>query len=191
MIDAQACGPGLALGTALALGANAAGVGLIRWAWRGPARWAATRAGWALLLAAVPAWAMTAAWDKAWALALLAPSLVAFAVLAGGLELRPARVAQAARAAVELPERSGEAVWRALVRTLYAGPLSGLAAMAIGAAWALRGAGSAADRMGVALLLSPALWAAGLVWSTTDPKLPRVGGGLGALALAGGLAAVL
>lgn len=180
-----------AVGTGLALAATAAGVGLIRLAWRRPAQRSARLAGWALLLAAAPAWAMTAAWDKAVALALLAPSLLALMVLAGGLQLRRARPGRAARAVVELPDRSGEAVWRGLVRTLYAGPLCGLAALLIGAAWALRGAGSAPDRMGAALLLSPALWAVGLIWSTTDPKLLRVGGGLGVLALAGGLAAVL
>lgn len=175
----------------MALAATAAGLGLMRWAWRRTRRGATTLTGWALLLAAVPAWAMTAAWDKAIALALLAPSLLAFVVVAAGLELRRARLGATSRATVELPDQSVEAVWRALVRTFYGGPLSGLAALLIGAAWALRGAGSAPDRMAAALLLSPALWAAGLVWSTTDPRLLRIGAGLAGLAMAAGLAAAL
>ena len=41
------------------------------------------------------------------------------------------------------------------------------------------------------ILVAPMLWAMGLAWATTDPRLLRVGAGLGALAAAGGVAAWL
>jgi hypothetical protein len=180
---------GAVIGAALGLAAAGAGVGLLRRAWRRPSPGWWTLAGWALLIAATPAWALGAGWDKAIALALLVPSLAGFAFVCANLEMRRKRARRLARAATALPDTSGEGAWRAWARAACGGPLSGAAAVLIAAAWALKGLGSQADRAAEALVLAPVIWAAGLTWSTTDGRLARVGMGLGASALAGGLAA--
>jgi hypothetical protein len=185
--------PAAALGAAgVAAGGLAAlvGVGLLRRAWRRERPAARTLAGWAVLASAIPAWALCASWDKAVALALLAPSLAGYGLVLANVELRPARI-RVQRTATELPDRSGEALWRALARTICAGPLAGAAAVLLSTAWVLKGLGSEADRTGAALLLAPALWGAGLTWATTDGRLSRIAGGLGLLALIGSGVAVL
>jgi hypothetical protein len=179
-------GAGAAAGGLAAFG----GVALLRRAWRRERPGWPTLLGWTLLAAAIPGWALCARWDKAAALALLVPSLVGYGFVAANRERRPAR-ARPAKAATELPERSGEAVWRGVARTLCAGPLAGAAAVLLAAAWGLKGPGSPPDRAALALLLAPLLWAAGLVWATTDASLLRIGGGLGALAALGAAAAAL
>lgn len=170
----------------LPLAVTACGVGLVRWSWRRPSGTVLALAGWAALLAAVPLWALAAAWDTAVALALLAPSLVAFLMVAANAELRPRRIARTPRRGDELPDQSGEPLWRALARTTLGGPAAGVAALGLAAAWDMKGCGDAAERLGEALLMTPALWALGLVWATTDPRLARVAAGLTVAALIGG-----
>ncbi len=173
-------------GVAAALATTVVGVGLVRWGWRRSGGAIPALAGWTALLAATPLWALSAAWDKAIALTLLAPSLVAILLVVANAEVRRPRVARAPRLGAELPERSGEALWRAWARTGLGGPAAGAAALTLAAAWGLKGPGDGADRLGAALLLAPALWACGLIWATTDPRLARVAAGFAAAALIGG-----
>jgi hypothetical protein len=121
--------------------------------------------------------------DVAFALALLVPSLAAYALLAAGAKLRRAKAARPPRGEVEL-EAAPSAPWRALLRTLYAGPLAAAAAFSCGAAVALRAPWPEADRLVAGALLTPVLWAAGMIWATTDGRLARIGWGLAAVALA-------
>jgi hypothetical protein len=80
-------------GPVIPLASAALGIGLLRLAWvrRGDGR-LLTIAGWLVLLGGIYAWYSTGlAWDEATALAALAPSLIAFALVARHAEWRTAR----------------------------------------------------------------------------------------------------
>jgi hypothetical protein len=170
---------GAAIAGLLAGGTGAgAGVLALRRAWRGPARRGWMLAGWGLLAGALFGWLATTGWDVALALTLLAPSLAAYAVLAAHAEIRPPRAPKPCKWAVVSRQGRGR---RAIVRTLYAGPLSAAAALGLGAALALRAPLAEADRLVAGGLIVPLAWAAGMVWATTDARLARIGLGLGAV----------
>jgi hypothetical protein len=139
--------------------------------------------GWALLALGLFGWAATTGGDVAVALALLVPSLAAYAILAAGAKVKGAKASRAIRSEVEL-EAAPSAPWRALLRTLYAGPLAAIAAFSCGAAVALKAPWPEADRLIAGGMLVPALWAGGMIWATTDSRLSRIGLGLAAAAFA-------
>ena len=177
-----------AAGAALALLAALGGVWLLRRAWRRRGGGGAILIGWGLLAAAAGAWRLTgAAPDKALAFALLAPSFAALALVAAGAEApvpggaRPARVRDGG---IE-PPAQGAAPWRGVVRAQLAGPAGAVAAVALAAAVELHLPASAGVRLAAAGFLLPAAWAGAMVWATTDDRLGRVAGGLGALTVLG------
>jgi hypothetical protein len=167
------------MGAGFGLAAAVGGVFALHRGWRrrpnGP--WLA--GGWALLALGLLGWAATAGLDMAAALALLVPSLVGYTVLALKAEFKPKKRQRPSKPAVELPEAPG-GYWRTLVRTLYAGPLAAVAAVAAGAAVALHAPLGEADRLIAGGMLVPALWGLGMIWATTDERLSRIGLGLGA-----------
>lgn len=164
------------------------GVMVLRLAWcKAPAQSLWLGMGWALLILGLFGWAATTGADVAVALALLVPSLVAYAVLAAtakirGAKVRGAKTSRTARSEVEL-EAAPSALWRAMLRTLYAGPLAAVAAFSCGAAVALKAPWPEADRLVAGGMLAPALWAAGMIWAATDSRLSRIGLGLAATCL--------
>jgi hypothetical protein len=160
------------------------GVLALQRAWRGrPVRSSGMLAGWGLLTLGLFGWMATTGGDVAVALALLVPSLVAYAVLAAGAKIKGARASRATRSEVEL-ELSPSAPWRAILRTAYAGPLAALAAFSCGAAVAMKAPWPEADRLIAGGMLAPVLWAAGMIWASTDSRLSRIGLGLAAAAIA-------
>ena len=66
-------------------------------------------------------------------------------------------------------------VWRGVVRTLLAGPLSGLAAIGVGVALAVRLPLQEVDRVAIGGLAVPVIWAAGMAWTLADDKIIRAG----------------
>jgi hypothetical protein len=161
-----------------------AGVLALRLAWRRrpvPSPW--MTAGWGALVVGLFGWAATTGADVAMALALLVPSLAAYAVLCFGAKLRGARTSKATRSEVEL-EPAPAAPWRFILRTFYVGPLAAMAAFSGGAAVALKAPWSEADRLVAGGMLTPIIWAAAMIWATTDSRLARVGLGLAAGSLA-------
>jgi hypothetical protein len=171
-----------AIGIGLGLAAAAGGVLALKRAWRRRPNGRWLLAGWAAIAAGLAGWAAVAGLDMAVALALLVPSPMAFVMLATGAELKPRRAQRTPRPAVELPAApSGH--WRTILRALYAGPLSAAAALGCAAAVALRAPLAEADRLVLGGMLVPGVWAAGMIWATTDPRLARIGLGLGASAV--------
>jgi hypothetical protein len=168
----------------------AGGVLMLRRAWRRPGEGWAILVGWGLFALSPLAWAQTAGADMALALALLAASAAAYAVLASEAKVRRGRGIRPPRAEVELPAKGGPP-WRAILRTLYAGPCSAAAALGCGAAFALKAPLAPVDRLILAALIAPLIWAVGMIWATTDPRLSRIGLGLTAATAAGFATAML
>lgn len=176
-------------GLALSVGSAALGVGLLRIAWshRGSTR-LLTTSGWLVLLGGISAWHNTGvAWDEATALAALAPSLIAFALLARNAEWRPARpnvprtrepTALQPRTAGPPPmpgqHRYDRASGRNISRIILAGPLALAAALGLAAVIALRAPTLEANRLVTAELCLPLAWAIGAVWATMTDNLTRV-----------------
>jgi hypothetical protein len=177
------------IGLALSVGSAALGVGLLRVAWtrRGSTR-RITTSGWLVLLGGVCAWHNAGvAWDEATALAALAPSLIAFMLLARHAEWRPAQPnARRTREPAVLERRTAgpspmpgqhrydRARGRNLSRIILAGPLALAAALGLAAVIALHAPTLDANRLITAELCLPLAWAIGAVWATMTDNLTRV-----------------
>jgi hypothetical protein len=170
------------------------GVLALRRAWGGPDGGWAIPLGWGLLAASGLAWAQTTGADVALALVLLLPSLAAYAVVIGGAKLgkvRP-RSGKALRPPrVEARPAAAAPAWRVIMRTLYAGPLAAALAFGCAAAFALKAPMAPVDRLILAAFLAPLIWAVGMIWATTDPRLSRIGLGMTAGAALSFAAAML
>ena len=165
---------------------------LLRAAWTGRTGGWRMLAAWLILACGVFAWRLSGAgWDKAVAFAALAPTLIAFVVVAARADIRPKdsktkrpkTPCKTAPCKAEPPLSAGP-LWRGLVRTVLAGPLSGLAAVGLAVAADLRAPWSEADGLVAAGFIAPLAWAGFGVWATTDERLGRVGVVLSAIALA-------
>lgn len=176
-----------AAGVLAAVALTVAGVLALRSVWAAGSRkrlW--LPAGWLALAAATLGWGAIAAGDKAVALALLVPSPVAYLIVALGSER--ARRKNGRRRDGEIEPAAGTMrPWRAVVRFLLAGPLSAVAAAAVGTAISLCPWWGEANRIVAAGLLAPAVWAIGMCWSLSDVRLGRVAAGLGAMTLLAGI----
>lgn len=119
---------------------------------------------------------------------MLAPSLMAYLVLARQAQWRPtAAVAGRGRRSTEAPRaltgmgvESGSAVSvrRGIARALLAGPAALAAAAGLSGLVALKAPGLAPDRVVAAGFVLPVAWAIGAIWATLDRKLTRVAVGL-------------
>jgi len=181
-----------AVGVLAAVVLTVAGVWMLRSVWAVSSRsrlW--LLGGWLALVSATLGWVAVAAGDKAVALALLAPSQIAYLVIAAGAARARRRNGRRREGVVDVEPVSGNAwSWRAAARFLLAGPLSGAAAAAVGTAISLSPLWSEPDRIVAAGLLAPAVWAVGMCWSVSDSRLGRVAIGLGATTLVAGMAAL-
>jgi hypothetical protein len=178
-----------AVGLPAAVALTVAGVVALRSVWAASSRsrlWVLV--GWFALSSASLGWAALAASDKAVALALLVPSPVAYLIVALGAERTRRRNGRRRESISEIEPASGTArPWAAAARFVLAGPLSAVAAAAVGTAIALCPLWSEPNRVIAGGLLAPALWAAGMCWSLADTRLDRVAAGLAATILAAGV----
>ncbi len=144
-------------------------------------------AGWALLIISALGWRGLVAADKAIAFAMLAPSLVAFAVIAGGADFTRKAKRRPVRDAVQSAElTAGRSNWsRGLSRIALAGPVSALTAMAVAMLVATKAPFGDAGRLIASSLLAPAIWAGFMAWSLYDSRLDRVFAALVMIALIG------
>lgn len=151
------------------------GLGMLRYCWqRRPAAGRyLTAAGWLAILAGVLAFTRT--WNAVLGTvyALLALSVLAYAVLAAGLQRRtPARPALAGNRALEPEERRTD--WlRGTAKAFLAIVLSGIAALGLGLAFAIGMPFETHDRIVIGGLLVPILWGGGMAWTLSDAKLLR------------------
>ncbi|HEX4504208.1 MAG TPA: hypothetical protein VH722_00650 [Alphaproteobacteria bacterium] len=178
-----------AAGLLAAVALTVAGVVALRsvWASDTPSRlW--LLGGWLALSVASLGWTALATGDKAVALALLVPSPVAYLIVALGSERTRRRNGRRRDGGSEIEPAAGPArPWRAAARFLLAGPLSAIAAAAIGTAISLCPFWSEPNRIIAGGLLAPAVWAAGMCWSLSDDRLGRVAAGLAATILVAGV----
>lgn len=152
-----------------------AGAWMLRKAWRlkaGKAPW--RRAGLSLLSLGVlwPAWTLGAARGPFIAMTLL--SVAAFAIVASGYTLRPARAGRAVREglAPEPAERAPSA-WRSTLRWSLAGPVGMVAAMALGISYAVWAPGEMQTRLLIGGLIVPLAWGGAMAWTLADSRILR------------------
>ena len=178
-----------AAGLLAAVALTVAGVVALRSVWAADSRsrlW--LLGGWLALSLASLGWAMLAAGDKAVALALLVPSPVAYLIVALGSERTRRRNGRRREGIGDIEPASGTArPWRVAARFVLAGPLSAIAAAAIGTAISLCPFWSEPNRIIAGGLLAPAVWAAGMCWSLSDNRLGRVAAGLAVTILVAGV----
>lgn len=174
-------------GPALAFILTIVGVLALRYAWADSARGRLpVFAGWSMLVLALPGWTAVAALDKAVALTMLAPSLVAFPVIAAGVEYKRAGPPRRPRRdAAELTAEFGR-TRRLVSRTILAGPVAALAASALGMAVCLRAPMGEADRLILGGFLVPLAWAVFAGWALADTRVGRVLTILGLVTAGGG-----
>lgn len=179
------------LPAAVGVVAAGAGVAALRRAWSqaGPARPWCIVAGWGLIGLGLMA-ACCGPWraDKALAVGALAVSCVAGVLVTQGLERRSRKRKRPKTEALD-PIRRPVRPWRAALRVLYVGPLSGAVAIGVCLLIALRTPMSPIDRLIFGGLAGPAVWAVAAIWSLTDERVGRIALGLGgAAALSIGIA---
>ncbi len=176
------------LGGLAAVVLTVAGVAVLRRAWNDPGRRSPVAAGWLLLAAAGLGWLGLADADKAITFAMLAPSPVAFAVIAVGADITRKTKRRPVRDAVQSVELAAGRSnwWRGLSRIALAGPLSALTALAVSILVATKAPFGDAARLIASGLLAPALWAGFMAWSLYDSRLDRVFAALVMIALIGG-----
>lgn len=172
------------LAVALAL----AGAALLRRAWRRRDRMALGLriGGWAALAGSCALWALGHRPEVGLALGAVCGSVAVLLLVAASYTRRPRRPRRTREAAAE-PRRPGR-VRRGVARTLLAGPLAGVAAMAAGLGYAVSGPGLEQDRLIIGGLLVPFAWAAAMTFALAASRLGRAGLAL-LLVTLGGVAA--
>lgn len=103
---------------------------------------------------------------------LLAFSLIAYAVVAAGAELRRAQPRTPREPALE-PEERPTSWRRGTAKSLLAIVLAGIAAIGLGVAFAVAMPMAPHDRIVIGGLLVPVLWGGGMAWTLSDAKLLR------------------
>lgn len=100
-------------------------------------------------------------------------SVAALALVATGIQIRPARAAlDKASIALEPSDRPSRA-WRGVLRFALAGPIGGIAAMGVGMAWTVWLPTDPQTRIITGGLLIPLLWGALMAWTLADDKIIR------------------
>ncbi len=162
------------------------GIALLRLSWLGkrPRNLTYLAGGWPLIGGGL------AAFDYAWnaeigtAYGLVALSLVAYVVIAAGIENRAHKSPKLRDIALEPEERVTN--WRrAIAKALLSIVLAGFAAIGVGVAFAVAMPMATHDRMVVGGLLVPILWGAGMAWTLSDAKLVRATLVLGSISVLG------
>lgn len=162
------------LGTLAGAALVLAGVLVLRVSWLGRPRkgWPLVAGGWLLIVAGL------AAFDYAWggevgtAYGLLVLSVIAYVVVAAGIDVRAGKVRGSRELSLEPDERPTN--WpRAIAKALLAIVLAGIASIGIGVAFAVAMPMGIHDRIVIGGLLVPVFWGAGMAWTLCDAKLIR------------------
>ncbi len=151
-----------------------AGVLVLRGSWRqrGDSKPILRFGGWSLVATGTAAFVHAYGGEVGTTYALLVLSLLAFAVIASGIERRASRQRAAREVALEPEDRPTN--WpRAIVKSLLAIALSGIAAIGLGVAFAVAMPLEPTDRIVIGGLLVPVLWGGGMAWTLCDAKLVR------------------
>lgn len=100
-------------------------------------------------------------------------SVAALALVATGVQVRPARAAlDKASIALEPSDRPSRA-WRGVLRFLLAGPIAGIAAMGVGVMWTVYLPSDPQTRIVSSGLIIPVVWGALMAWTLSDDKIIR------------------
>ena len=100
-------------------------------------------------------------------------SVAALALIATGIQVRPARAAlDKASIALEPSDRPSRA-WRGALRFALAGPIGGIAAMGVGVMWTTYLPSDPQTRIVSSGLIIPVVWGALMAWTLSDDKIIR------------------
>lgn len=144
----------------------------LSWSRRNGSSRMAAGAGWMLAAAGLAVYASVWDGEAGMALALAMFSVLAYIVVATGIELRDKKHRPERELALEPEDRLSN--WpRAIAESLLAVVLAGIAAVGIGVAFAVAMPLAPTDRIVVGGILVPVLWGAGMAWTLSDAKLLR------------------
>jgi hypothetical protein len=129
-------------------------------------------AGWIAVMALIVAAGQLLGPGRGPFIAFMAVSTAALALVAGGVQLREAKVRGDKSLAPEPSERPSKA-WRGWLRAVLAGPLGMIAAMGVAICYAVWVPGAAQTRLLIGGLLVPVLWGAAMAWTLADDKILR------------------
>ncbi len=162
------------------------GIALLRLSWLGnrPGNLPFLIGGWLLIGGGIAAFCY--AWDAevGTAYGLTAMSIIAYAIVALGIERRQRKQPKLRDVALEPEERPTN--WgRAIAKALLSIVMAGIAAIGVGVAFAVAMPMATHDRIVVGGLLVPVLWGAGMAWTLSDAKLLRATVVLGSISALG------
>ncbi len=130
-------------------------------------------AGWIIIAIALAAGAPVLGGARAPFIAMSLVSVAGLALVATGIQVRPARTASdKASIALEPSDRPSRA-WRGALRFLLAGPIGGVAAMGVGVAWTVYLPADPQTRIVSGGLIVPVVWGALMAWTLSDDKIIR------------------
>src|SRR5690606_36056376 len=130
-------------------------------------------AGWVAIAAALAAGAPSLGAARAPFIAISLISLAGLAIVAAGIQVKPARAAgDRASIALEPSDRPSRA-WRGALRFLLAGPIGGVAAMGVGVAWTVYLPADPQTRIVSGGLVVPVVWGALMAWTLSDDRIIR------------------
>ena len=128
--------------------------------------------GWLLLALSLLCFSLWLGGEVGIPVALVFVSTAALCLVATNVKWREARGPRRRTGVIDPSDRKSR-VWRGVVRTLLAGPLSGLAAIGVGVALAARLPLQEIDRVAMGGLAVPLIWAGGMAWTLADDKIIR------------------
>lgn len=157
--------------------AVAAGIAVLRYAWRWQDRWhaAAVVGGWAVLGAAVLMHSAAFSAEVGPAIAVTAFCIAGIAAAAFGLEIRAAKTASARERFID-PSENPVHLGRAVLRTLTTGVLSLIAGLCVGMTFTACMPISAPNAVVFGVFATLLVWAGLAVWAVTDARVARTGG---------------
>lgn len=128
--------------------------------------------GWGLVVAGIAAFVLGWGGEVGTAYALLALGLVAYGVVAAGMQFRTARNREPRSKALEPEDRRTN--WaRGTAKAFLAIVLAGVTSIGLGVAFAVAMPLGAHDRIVIGGVLVPLLWGGGMAWTLCDSKLLR------------------
>lgn len=129
--------------------------------------------GWLILAVTLVAGAPSLGGARGFFIASTLISVAGLALVATGIQVRPARAAlDKASIALEPSDRPSR-VWRGVLRFLLAGPIAGIAAIGVGVVWTVYLPSDPQTRIVSSGLIIPVVWGALMAWTLSDDKIIR------------------
>lgn len=129
--------------------------------------------GWAVIAVALFAGSSVIGTARGIFVALAVIPVAALALIATGIQVRPARATlDKASIALEPSDRPSRA-WRGVLRFLLAGPIGGVAAMGVGVMFTVFLPSDPQTRIVASGLIIPVVWGALMAWTLSDDKIIR------------------